>query len=180
MNTIGSELKGSLEIGKAYVVVIGGREHNVCVADVTDDYVFGYVAHNKTLLLIDKKGSGRAIAMIVRAGDEKTAVTPGDDLFFSTSVVTPAAPMLKIRVKTASIDIVEDPWRPFVPADLAAPSGQILNEAALVGIIPSLSGFYAKGHGFARNPDVWSAGSVVVQSDPVLKLVGKDDESSEE
>jgi len=180
MSTMGAELKGSLELGKAYVMVIGGREHNVCVSDVTDNYVFGDVAHNKTLLLIEKKGSGKGIALIVRTGDEKTAVAPGDDLFFSASVVTPATPRLGIRVKTGSIDIVENPWRPFVPANLVASSGQILDEAALVGIISPLSSFYVKGRGFTQNPDVWPDGSVAVQSDPVLKLVGKDDESSEE
>ena len=151
-------LKSDIVLDKAYVLLIGGREHNVCVTSIGAGYIFGRVAINKVLLLIDRKGSGNSIAKVVLPQDEKSAVGPGDELFHSVPVVT-ASPF-KIRLKVDAIDIIEDPWRTFLSDEIVSQDGKILDEEKLLDALPSLSGYYVKDRGFVRNPDVWLAPKV--------------------
>lgn len=170
-----AEFASEIEAGRAYVLLINGREHNVRVDKVGGHYLFGVVALNKVLLLIDRKGAGKAIVKVVMPQDEKTAVGPGDELFHSVPVVVPSD-SLKIRVKLDSIDVVEDPWRTFIGNDIVNAKGELVDEDKLLETLPALSGYYVKGRGFVRNPDVWATPQV--QPTVGLKLV--DDNSSSE
>lgn len=178
------ELAGGLVIDRAYVLIIGGREYNVYIEEIGGFYIFGRVAQNKVVVLIDRPGRGGAAAKVVSPQEEKGAVGPGDELLHSEPCVVPSK-NLHIRIKLESIDIVEDPWRPLLRDDVF--SSGIVNPEALCKAIPAFKPYYVDGVGFSGSPDAWlqnsSSGCRVepVQSKEtegvVLRLVGqKDDE----
>ena len=173
---LGDELRKDIDKGRPYVLLINGREHNVCITQVGFGYVSGFVAINKVLLLIDKKVSGSTVAKVVLPQDEQSAIGPGDELFHSVPVVT-ASHDLKIKVRIEAIDVFETPWRTFLDDKTVSKDGQILDEGLLLAAMPSLSNYYVKGRGFFRNPDVWS--NHAVQSLSELKLTGDEESSSE-
>jgi hypothetical protein len=171
----GKELGADIVPGRAYLLMIGGREHNVCISSVGPRYIFGHVAINKTLLLIDKKGAGNSVARLVLPQDEKGAIAPGDELFHSLPVVT-RSESLKIRVRLDAIDVVEDHWRPFLDNETVSPEGKVIDDERLLATLPALASYYVKGRGFVRNPDVWLG----VPPPPVeLHLAPKGNSSSE-
>ena len=148
------ELREGIIINRAYLLMCGGREHNVYITSVGEGYIFGFVAINKTLLLIDKKNASNAVVKVVSPREEQSALDSGDELIHSIPVVT-VSDCLKIMVKIDSVDIIEDPWRTFLDPSVVSSSGVIINEKELLRILPKLSGYFVEGKGFVSNPDVW-------------------------
>jgi hypothetical protein len=149
-----NELNENIKCGRAYVVLINGREHNMLVEKVGSYFLLGRVALNKVVMLINKLTVGKTIVKVVDQSEEQTAVGPGEELVHSEPCVI-ASKTLGIRVKLDDISIVEDPWRPLLGDSAFNEDGSVIPEE-LCNMIPAFKSYYVKGVGFAENPAVWS------------------------
>jgi hypothetical protein len=149
-----AELRENTKVGRAYVFLIHGREHNVFVETVGNYYFIGRVALNKVVMLINKLTVGKTIVKVVDQSDEQTAVGPGEELVHSEPCVIPSKTLV-IRVKIEDVSIAEDPWRPLLGDAAFDKDGSVIPEE-LCNMIPAFKSYYVKGVGFAENPEVWS------------------------
>ena len=147
------ELKTKLVVGRPYVLIVGGREHNVLVEEVGEAYIFGRVALNRVVALIDRPGRGGAVVKVVAPQDEKSAVGLGDELVHSEPCVIGSKPGIRISIK--SVEIFEDPWRPFLPESAFLCDGSV-DPAALILAIPAFAEYYITGQGFSGSPAAWT------------------------
>lgn len=145
-------LQDSTPENAAYVLLIEGREHNVFVEKITDIYVVGRVALNKTVMLVSQPAKHRTIAKLVDQ-NASGAVGPGEELLMSEECVTPSK-TLKIRVRISSVDIIEDPWRPLLPSE-AVGVDDIVEPKALCDAMPAFKSHYVEGQGFVCSPAAW-------------------------
>ena len=167
-----NELSASLVIGKPCVLIVEGREHNIIVEKVSDVYVVGRVALNKFVVLVDRPGRGTVVKLI-NPEEEMSAAGPGDELLLSEPCVVCSNP--RIRVKIGSVDVFEDPWRPFLPNIALLPDGSI-NPDMLCEIIPEFSKYRVAGAGFSGSPEAWAK----IELSPPQFSKDADDSSSEE
>lgn len=182
---LGIELSDTIECKKSYVIIVNGREHNVYVEHIGQNYISGRVALNKIAILIDRSCLGIVVAKVVLPHDEKNAIGPGDDLIHSEPCVVPSL-NLKICISIKDISVIEDPWRPMLPDDAISQDGSVDAEI-LVQRIPSFGQYFVEGRGFVISPEVWNwdrkkeLESVVAETLNVkkfLKIHTKSDESS--
>lgn len=147
------ELAANIPEGKPCVLIVGGREHNVIIERIGETYVIGRVALNKVVVLVNRPGRGGALAKVVNPQDEKSAVGPGDELIHSEPCVVGSHP--RIRVKISSVDIFEEPFRPFLPYSALLTDG-VVDPDVLCKAIPSFSRYRVEGKGFSESPAAWS------------------------
>jgi hypothetical protein len=165
------ELAANLRTGRPIVLIVSGREHNVLVQHV-GAHVIGRVALNKVAMLIDRPGRGGPVVKVVSPNDEKSAIGPGDELLHSEPCVVGSSP--RIMVSIESIDIYEEPWRPFLPDSAFLADGSVDCDA-LCEAMPAFADYRVKGKGFVGSPEAWKQGAP--PADGELR-VAKDDESS--
>lgn len=142
LNQENFELRESVLPNRAYVFIIGGKEHNVLVDSVGYHYVVGRASVNRAVMLIDRPGRGEPIVRIAVIGEEEKAIKPGESLIHSEQCVM--ATRCKIVIRCKKIEIVEEPWRLLLKPSSFAGDGTVI-PSALCEDIPAFSKYCKDG-----------------------------------
>ena len=156
MSMMTDELRNQIEEGKPYVMIVGGREHNVIVERIRFAYISGKVGINKVAMLISRPGRGETIVKVVHPQDERSSVWPGDELLHSEPCVV--ASSKGIHMKIDSVEIFEEPWRPYLPATAFKEDGSVDTDV-LCKSIPAFDEYRVEGKGLVGSPAAWAPAS---------------------
>ena len=156
-----SEIYELITLCKPCVLLVNGREHNVIIEKIGNHYIHGHVSQNKVVMLIDRPGRGGSVVKVVSSNDESAAVGPGDELIHSEPCVV--STKYKITIAIESVDIFEDPWRPFIPPSVFGEEG-VANCEELCNAIPALKAYHVPGKGFVSSPEAWNRDALLSET----------------
>jgi hypothetical protein len=105
-----------VEIGKAYVIIMSsGKEFNMVVESAVDGVAFGKVARN---CVMELKKNGELVADTIQ-NFEHADLASRELLGVEHCVL---ASQQGLTIKLTNVDVIEQPWRKFVPSEVACVS----------------------------------------------------------